>query len=354
MKKTLLTLTAIASVSILSAQITITQTDIAPLYSVVLQVQDTTPTVNEGSAGASQTYSLIGLNNQGHDSLLFTLPQFTPSGSSFPGSNLAVVINTSQAYMYFNSTPSTFEVTGQAADPIGSGMIEIPFSDFETQMNFPCNYNDSWSDVAKGTGYTYLGYDPGIGFQVDSVRINSTVIKSTIVDGWGSIITPMGTYNGLRINTIRRQVDTIDIQAFSAWIPAAYTLEDSSRTYSFWSNGIGFALAELTDYQDLGTITSATWIATTPQQIGMSEFANTLDMNVYPNPSVETVTFQTKGTEVKSIRILDMNGKVVRNVSVNSSNTLVDVSELATGMYFYQACDINGTILDKGKINIAH
>lgn len=354
MKKILLSIATCAFVSALSAQITITQNDLAPLYSVVLQNNDSTPTVTPGNPGTNQAYNLLGLNAHTTDSLLFTLPQFTPYGSTFTGSNLSVVINTSQAFLYFNSTPTIFEITGQAADPIGNGIIQIPFDNYETRLTFPCSYNTTFTDVATGLGRTYLGYDPGIGFQVDSVLIHTTIFKNSIVDGWGSATTPLGTYNVLRINTHRLQVDTIDIQAFSSWIPAAFSQMDSTRTYSYWANGIGFPLAELDDHLEFNTITSARWIPSLPQQIGMSEFTNTIDMSVFPNPSVETVTFATKGSSVKIIRLLDANGKLIRTTNVDGDNSIMNVSDLSAGFYFYQACDVNGNILDKGKLSIAH
>lgn len=354
MKKSLLTLATCAIVSALSAQITITQSDIAPIYTGVLQVNDTTPVVTPGTPGASQTYNLTGLNTQTTDTFLFTSPAFTPYVSSFPGSNLSVIINSNLAYLYFNLTASVFEVVGQAADPIGSGIILVPFTNYETQLTFPCTYNTAYTDVAAGTGRTYLGYDPGIGFQVDSVLIHTTVFKNSLVDGWGSATTPLGTFNVIRINTLRLQVDTIDIQAFSSWIPAAFSQMDSTRTYSYWTNGIGFPLAELQDHLDFGTITKATWLPATPSQIGISEFANTIEMNVFPNPSIETVSFATTGSFVSEIRLLDANGKLVRTAIVESENTVMNVADLSAGMYFYQACDVNGNVLDKGKLSIAH
>ncbi len=354
MKQSLLTFSAIVIVSALSAQITITQSDLAPIYSSVLQNNDTLPVVVPGNPGTNQTYNLTGLNAHTTDTLLFTLPQFTPYGSSFAGTNLAVIFNTSTAYLYFNSSSTIFEITGQAADPIGSGIIQIPFSDFETRLIFPSTYSTSFIDTAKGEGWSYLGYDPGIGFQIDSIHIHTTIFKNSIVDGWGSATTPLGTYNVLRVNTHRLQVDTVDVQAFNSWIPAAFTQMDSTRTYSYWANGIGFPLAELDDHLEFGSITGARWIPSVPQQIGMSEFTNTIDLSVFPNPSIETVSFATKGTSVQLIRLLDASGKMVRTANVDSDNTVINVADLAAGIYFYQACDVNGTILDKGKLSIAH
>lgn len=355
MKKSLLCIAAFAFGSALTAQITISQGDLAPLYSGVHQINDTTPTVMPGNAGANQTYNLAALNNQSTDTIIFTQPQFTPNGANFPGSNTVAVFNTNQAFVYFNSSPTSFQITGQAADPIGSGLIDIPFSDYEKVLDLPCNYNTGFVDTARGEGWTYLGYDPGVGFVIDSVHIRTTIHKTSVADGWGNLTTPLGTYPVLRINTTRLQIDSADIQTMNTWIYDAYIVNDSVRTYTYYANGIGFPLAELTDYQDFGSITSATWIATLPQQnVGVSEFANETNMNVYPNPSVETVTFVSNGSNIALINILDINGRIVKTANVTADQTSINVSDLSSGMYFYQAVSENGTILEKGKLNVYH
>ncbi|CAN5783255.1 hypothetical protein BH11BAC7_BH11BAC7_17530 [soil metagenome] len=355
MKTSLLCIAALTIGTALSAQITITQSDIAPLYSRVIQHNDTMPTVSEGNSGTNQTYNLSALQPQSTDTILFTLPQFTPNGANFPGSNFAAVINSNQAYIYLNQSATAFQITGQAADPFGTGIVDIAYSDYEKVLKFPCTYNTSFTDTARGQGWTYLGYDPGVGFQIDSVNIRSTIFKTSTVDGWGNVTTPMGTFNALRVNTTRKQIDTIDVQTMNVWIYDAYIQTDSVRTYTYWANGIGYQLAELTDHQDFGSITSATWLDSIPQQnVGMNELAHQPEMNVYPNPSVEIVTFVSNGADVASIQILDMNGRIVKTTIVTADRTTVNVSDLSSGMYFFQAVNANGTILEKGKLNVYH
>ncbi|MDQ3110587.1 MAG: T9SS type A sorting domain-containing protein [Bacteroidota bacterium] len=355
MKTSILCIAALLTGSALTAQITLTQGDIAPYYTTIHLNNDTTPTVTEGSPGANQTYNLSALNAQGVDTLVFSDPNWTPNGANFPGSNEVLIYNTNQAFVYFANSSTSSQITGQAADPIGSGIIDIPYYDYEKAMDFPFSYNSTFTDVARGTAYTYLGYDPGIGFQVDSVRIKTTVFKTSTADGYGDAITPLDTFNVLRINTIRRQVDTIDIQTMNNWIYDAFIQEDSVRNYTFWANGIGFPVAELSDYQDFGIITSATWIPTLPQyNVGVSEFAAKPNLNVYPNPSVETVTFVSTGSNAAVIYIMNASGQIVRSANVTADKTAVNVSDLASGMYFYQAVDAHGFVVEKGKLNVYH
>lgn len=356
MKKSLLFITSLAFGSALTAQITITQSDIAPLYTQVRQAYDSMPTVTEGNAGANQTYNLSGLNNHVEDTLTFTLPQFTPYASDFPNANLAV-INSNQGtpnYTYLMNTSSTLNIQGQASDPFATGTMAVSFDNDEVFIEFPSTYNSSYTDTASTYRQFFVGQNiPPLGY-VDSARIHMHVYKTSVVDGWGSCTTPLNTYNVIRQNIKRVEYDTIDVYAFSTWIPEVYTSMDSTRTYCFWANGIGYPVAQLEDYQDFGTITSAIWIPGLPQQIGVAEMANNINMNVYPNPSVETVTFGSNGAKLAAIYLLDMNGRIVKSANVTSDKTSINVSDLATGMYFYQAVDAHGTILEKGKLNVYH
>jgi hypothetical protein len=356
MKKSLLCIAAFITASALSAQITITQSDIAPLYSQIRQANDTTPGVTEGNSGANQTYNLTGLNNQREDTLVFTLPQFTPYGSDFPNANMAVINsnNGTPSYSYLLNTSSSLNIEGQASDPFGTGTIPISFDDNEVFITFPSTYNTSFVDTAKTYRQFFVGQTiPPLGY-IDSARVHTHVYKTSVVDGWGPCTTPLNTFNALRQNVKRVQYDTIDIYTSGFWIPEVYTSMDSSRIYSYWANGVGYPVAQLVDYQDLGTIISATWIPALPQIIGVPEFANNINMNVYPNPSAETVTFSSNGSKVAIINILDINGRIIRTANVTSDLTSINISDLASGMYFYQALDTHGAIRDSGKINVQH
>jgi len=105
MKKSLLTISICALATLASAQITITQADIAPLFTQVRVASDTAPTVTPGSPGTNQTYNLAGLLNDKVDTLTFTLPQFTPSTNNHSNSNRAMIqgSGSSAAYIFCNA-----------------------------------------------------------------------------------------------------------------------------------------------------------------------------------------------------------------------------------------------------------
>lgn len=346
MKKQLLFLSIAGMASTLNAQITLTSADMPTPLQVYHQASDTTMTQSPGNAGASQTYSFAGLLNQSEDSLTFTLPQWTPYGSSFPQSNMAAIVNLGDAYMYANVTTSVFEINGQAFDPAGNGVIPFTFSNPETQIVFPASYGSSFADTASGVNQFYLGYDPGIGFTVDTVRVHSNIYKTSDFDGWGTCQTPLGTYNVLRQNTFRKQIDTIDIYAFGNWMPNAFSQEDSMRTYAYLANGFGMPIVELQDQDDLGQITSCTWLPALPSLTGIPANEPERMVNAYPNPASEYVTFDTPASE-GTIEIVDLSGRVVKTAVINSTTTYVNIADLSAGMYTYR---VNGQFAGKVQV----
>ncbi|MBI3511582.1 MAG: T9SS type A sorting domain-containing protein [Bacteroidetes bacterium] len=355
MKHALLSVIAFSVASFAGAQITLTQNDVAPLYTQILQANDTMPTVLPGSPGTSQTYDVSATNNHYLDTLLFTLPQFTPYGSSFTSSNLAMYNsqNGTPGYIYLTNNSSVYQVDGTAADPLGTGTIAIPLSNPEELMAWPSTFNTSFIDTAKGMFQMYYGQDPGIGFTVDSFRVHIWVKKTSDIDGWGSCITPAATYNNvLRQNVLRVEYDTIDIYAFGNWAPDFYQQLDSNRIYSYWANGAGFPVAQLTDRQDLGTITSANYILSTAQ-VGIAEHHNG-NVNVYPNPANDVINFSLSGMHAAGITVYDVNGKLVTSLPVNSDHTSLDVSAFNAGIYFYNVTDANGNSISRSRFTVTH
>ncbi|GAB4143936.1 MAG: hypothetical protein Fur0041_18970 [Bacteroidia bacterium] len=352
MKKQLLTIATLAIGISASAQITITSADLALIYSQVIQIQDTTPTVTEGSAGANQTWNFTALNNQNPDTLLFTLPQFTPFGPQIPACNFAAEVNNGQAYLYFNLNSSVFEVVAQAADPFGTGAFVNGFQNPETNLVFPATYNTTFSDTAKGMAQFYLGIDPGIGFVIDSVRLHTTITKNSVFDAWGSATTPLGTYNVLRQNTFRKQIDTIDIYAFGQWAPGFFSQEDSLRTYTFLANSVGFPLVELELQDDLGTVTNARWIAANPTpNVGIAENNNNAT-SVFPNPAADVLNIQCNVSSGR-VEILDVNGRLISTHTFNSNIITLNVAELNAGTYFYSVIGSDNSV-SRGRFAVAH
>jgi len=75
--------------------------------------------------------------------------------------------------------------------------------------------------------------------------------------------------------------------------------------------------------------------------LGVNEFS-IIDMSVYPNPTHDSWTIQTKGQDILSIYVYDILGKNVLSISPNSPKAIVDARNLKTGIYFAKIKTIEG------------
>lgn len=73
-------------------------------------------------------------------------------------------------------------------------------------------------------------------------------------------------------------------------------------------------------------------------------------VSVYPNPTNGEVNFLITSPSVASIAIVDLVGKVIETKSVNGELTQFNLSNHATGTYFYRLIDENGSTLVTEKL----
>lgn len=72
--------------------------------------------------------------------------------------------------------------------------------------------------------------------------------------------------------------------------------------------------------------------------------------NVYPNPNSGIFTVDVADLEVDEIVVLDLNGRIVRRLTLNNTNTVqVDARDLNAGIYFIQLLS-NSSVVESSKV----
>lgn len=69
--------------------------------------------------------------------------------------------------------------------------------------------------------------------------------------------------------------------------------------------------------------------------------------SVYPNPANNFVNIAANGLNMNSIELSDLNGRVVKNISVNGSETQVNISDLSQGVYMMKITSDEGVATKK-------
>lgn len=328
MKKYILGLALLAGAGNLAAQITISQWDLVSVGSHLYQAQDTMPAVGPGSAGPNQTWVMTNLDTATLSEMVFTNPSWTPEGQAFPNSNLEVDVNNGDTYIFLDKNANALEIDGVYRD-FGFGPMTIENDDPEVLVQLILNYQDTYSDVAILDERTD---GASAGLPVDSARLKQHHDRTYVADAWGTLTTPVGTFDVLRQRIVDVQHDTIWVQNFGFWT-VAQTSIDTNYNYAWWTNdaNVGFPLVEMSvDAND--NPETANWLTASPTMTDIVKQNQDLTVSVFPNPA-ENVLQIDVNFNMDKVVITDLTGKVVLTQST-FANKYLGVDHLKTGVYF--------------------
>lgn len=188
---------------------------------------------------------------------------------------------------------------------------------------------------------------------VDSVLV--THIKDTIIaDGWGTIITPINTYEAIRIFTKEIVRDSIYINGVGIqtdYMPQNYY-------YKWYTKGLGFPVFQISkgitetnkDYQIARAALGKSFEASVPEIIQPG-----LESYTFPNPASGEVKINISDVAKNcpsTLFVLDLQGKAIFHKECKSSDELfIKSSDICNGFYFYKIIFKDGTTT-KGKFVI--
>lgn len=262
-----------------------------------------------GNPGANQTwnFSAVTFLSTG---VTWTVvrPDSTPYFSAFPTSNYAWTFSkdTNYKYFYFNVSATKFDVLADNISAPGAGNDFSP--NVKTALKFPFYYGDSVQDTYQKVGGT-------------------TGNVTTTYDGYGTLITPYGTYTNVwRVKEIQSSGNgTYTWESVNPIQPImVYTISNNSLTM--------FGNAPIAGIKD-------------PKHVQMS-------MDLFPNPAKDKLVFRLSDFSIYSnltLNIFNLEGKAIKQVSINSNLTEIELESISRGIYFYQLKDEYNTI-KTGKV----
>ncbi len=214
---------------------------------------------------------------------------------------------------------------------IGFSMVvdgtEIPFKSdtIEKRYDYPIDFNNT----TYSRGYTNIDLNPIVNAIFRQYRQHSSNI-----DGWGSITTPYGTFNALRIKHDITELDSIYMGNFSIWIPIPVP---PSSIYEWWTTGQKEPILRITT-SNLGgneTVNSVEYRDSyRGLDAGLTEMST--EFQIYPNPVNNQLTLKTE-KQIEKVNILDITGKQIKEITNISCNQLeINTSELMKGIYYLE------------------
>jgi hypothetical protein len=344
--KILLLLASVLVYTYASSQITLTKDDFATGGDTVRMSQATDPTIDFASTGAAYTwdFSNLTLNSQiikdfrsmsGAPTFVqFLFGPFAPSKyqASYYSESTALPIAQLTSFLPV-SIDNLFGFTRRSADSltsIGFSMVvsgnDIPFQSdtIETRYDFPLNYGNTHFS----RGYTLVDFNP-----ILDAKWNQHRTRTTEVDGYGSITTPYGTFDALRIKHDITENDSL-YYTFpfigATWLPIPIP---ASHEYEWWTTGEKEPILRITTNEILGneTVTAIEYRDIDRYlDAGLNEIEMVMD--VFPNPVQKELTIATL-SPMNSIDIVNASGELVLHLNVNSTKETIQLTELAVGAY---------------------
>lgn len=353
MKRTLLF--ALVSISFASnAQITLTTADFAGAGDTIRMSQATDNGYDYATTGSNFTWDFSMLTPDAQE-----LKNFTPMSSAAGFVQLIFGTFAPLKYQATYFRPYTdlplaqitsflpitieeiFQYTRKTADSLtsvgismkvglngNSNDLPIKSDTIETPYDFPLVMGNTHSS----RGYTSVDFNP-----IYDAKWNQHRTRYTVVDGYGSITTPYGTFDVLRI---KHEIDEVDSLYLvlpiigGTWIPLDVP---ASNVYEWWTNGqdepilrfttniiLGNEVVTAIEYRDIYRGLDA----------GIEELS--VDYSIYPNPVINELTISSK-EKITAINLIDMNGKLIEALKFdNVLTTTVNVAHLPAGAYQIQ------------------
>jgi hypothetical protein len=210
---------------------------------------------------------------------------------------------------------------------LNGSTVDLPIKSdtIETRYNLPLNYGDSHFS----RGFSKIDFNP-----LYNAIWNQHRTRTTTVDGYGSLITPNGTFDVLRVKHDITETDSIYTELpfiGGTWIPLDLPLV---HEYEWWANAEKLPVLKYTTNEVLGNEV-VTAVEYRDQYLGLDAGIEELgiEMNMYPNPVKDVLHIQAD-LQVSQIDVTDQLGNIVSSQELIPANELfLDVSKLAAGTY---------------------
>ena len=276
---------------------------------------------------------------------------------------------------YYNVSGTAFEVLGfNGPDPAGVGVVTLfkftsPIPERHAPLTFVANFSSSSSVLVPFSTASIPGGiidSLGIPFLPDSVRVRVTTQRNDLVDAYGKLTIPGGTYDVLREKRNEYRETRVDAlvpifgwQDVTDFIIAGGNFAglgvDTVITYNFFSKEAKEAIA-VVSMDNSGSVVQQVRFKNNGVLSDVTDLtASSPVVSVSPNPVVSEVKFElknfTQGNYV--LQIFNGNGALVltKNLWLNGPLTEpLDLSALGSGPYFYRISDEKNAVQASGKL----
>jgi hypothetical protein len=340
MKKSLLFLSFLFYIASVGAQITLNSSDMPSENDSYLVSNSLLLSFNGEDTGEDYIWDFSDLNSLSQDSLnyvdisdlsfiyqfVFNNP-FDPESQASEGLSLTAIdliptIQIEDAYLFTKNSSTKLEEVGYGVTYTGLP-FPIQYEDKKTLYEFPLNYGDS-----TGDSYAFNVSVPNLAY------LGEVGNRAYEVDGWGTLISPFGTFDVLRTRIENNFEDSIYIDSTGT----GFTIPRSLVIYEWLGEDTGVPLLQITT--EMGIVTSVIYqdslqVATGLEQVQKETYA----LKVYPQPADDLVNIKLDKATIDKlfVRVYDLSGKEVLQEELMAGQLFhLNVSSLNAGVYMME------------------
>jgi len=360
----------VAMAGSLSAQITVTNAAFPAAGDTLRVAFDTTSAgIVITPPGGSQSWNFNALTAAFTRTSVVKPAAEGENAAAFPAA--ALVVEGQNGDSYFRVTSSVYELVGfDGNDPAGLGVPVITaFNPPIQERRAPLNFFDINTTngallvpfAANQLPQAILNLLPIV---PDSIRIRLNSNRTDLVDGWGTLTIPGGTYDVLRERRIQYSDTRVEIKiGIFPWtditslipLPNVGLGRDTTLTYNFFSNTAKEPIAIVTADHVTGQVLSVEYkfngiISSSNELPGANK-----SVIAYPNPTGDRLYLEVNDLPrgEYEFNMFDVAGRSVLRRQVpfqTGAPTEIEVQSIRSGAYFFTITDKGGQIRCSGRI----
>jgi hypothetical protein len=300
----------------LAAQPVITYSGNAPQIGENYHYAGDLASYDPGPSGANQTWDFSNITSAFTSSPRAVSPGSTPYTGEFTEATIAFAqTEANDSYIFSQVTTSEFLNVGIGNHPEGGSELIIHYTDAVKLLKYPFSFSESYTD-----NY-YASYS-----MVEGMTTHERGTAIVTADAWGSVTTPTGTYNTLRIKRERTFTDSV-------WVSGVF-ISATTRTQTDYEWYTSTSHTPVVTISVTGDGTTATYRTDYISGVEKQQLPS-VQVSIFPNPASEYLTIRAE-KKIKNIRLLSANGRQLNEIFLTTPNyqQTVEFSMYPKGVYF--------------------
>tara|TARA_Y100000589_G_scaffold147205_1_gene140775 strand:+ start:4048 stop:5160 length:1113 start_codon:yes stop_codon:yes gene_type:complete len=339
----------------INSQITITNNDMPNVNDIyVYSIGNTNFSQSLTVAGSNVTWDFSDLTSQMQRADTFLSVSSTPLAYQFYFNNAFLYPNHKADYAlraefpnnqnspvqiteminYFKNSTGEYSNVGFGAN-INGVPTSVKNEPVDVWYHFPMNFGNIESNYAE------FGLSvPSFGYYGQSIQRYDTI------DGYGTLITPYGTFQTIRLKSTVYRIDTTysDQFGFGTTVPRPAEIE-----YSWLANNKGTPLLKIVERS--GQITQVEY-QDSIRTLGIFQPEQNIKVSIYPNPAKNILLIESdkRFNHTATLNLMNIAGKSLPvKYQIMDNKMLVNLKSVAQGIYFIQIFE-EGKLLSTKKI----